>query len=90
MRMKLTPEERERILGQLRDDALADLRAHGCTCDPEPVMTPTAKGFGPYDLPMWQSDHADACEFARAMQAIAPNAETVLMPDPSARRRLGL
>lgn len=62
--MKLTDQERETIIAQLREEAEKDLKAGGCTC--EPTWTLTDKTFGPYDLPKWESDHADGCALVKA------------------------
>ena len=63
--MELTAAEREVILGQLREEAIAGCRRLGCTCSPEPTMRLTEHGIGPNNLPAWISDHDDDCEIAR-------------------------
>lgn len=57
--------ERSRVLEILRQEAIVAVRAIGCTCDPEPTMRLTERGFGAYDLPAWISEHGDGCRVIR-------------------------
>lgn len=61
MATTLSPAERELVIDQLRDEALDECRALGCTCSPEPVMTLTKGTAGPYNLPAWLTEHPDEC-----------------------------
>jgi hypothetical protein len=53
----MTPEEREALVAKLREDAIAQCRAIGCTCQPEPRL----ELIGTWDVPAWSSDHPDSC-----------------------------
>lgn len=67
----LTPHEREVILGQLRDEAISDMRAAGCDCEPKMGLTDAV--YGPWQLPAWESEHSEQCALVRAMQTADPS-----------------
>jgi hypothetical protein len=61
------PRVREQVIASMRAEAVAACRALGCTCEPEPKMTPTPP-VGSHALPAWVSDHADDCPIKRLVR----------------------